>query len=417
MSYEKGFIRVIRPAVLVVGLLAIGGAAQAQEKATVVPDAQIEANVLKALAGAPQLADQNISTTTVYGTVTLSGTVRDEPTRVLAETLASRAVGVKKVVDELTLTGNTTEATSGQNTAGTGTNPNPDSDGSISPETGRQLADSYPPNQGANQNANGAAPQPGSSGNSVSYGPPYRRPYTRQPSSSAPLAYSQSEPPYGAQQAGQSVVMPSGAMIRVRINQGLDSNHAQPGTMFDGVVVNDVVADGAVAIPRGATVQGTVVDAQASGTLKGRGTLSLQLTQVILGGKVYPIVSDYWSRAGADKTGQTVGNAVGLGAVGAVIGAIAGGGPGAIIGAGVGGAAGVGASAASGRSLAFVPPEAILTFHLTQQVALTTVSQAEMDRLASGVSIGAQHLQRRPPPPPYYYGPTYYRPYYYPYPY
>ena len=46
-----------------------------------VPDAQVEANVLKALAGAPQLADQPITTTTVYGVVTFSGQVRDEPTR------------------------------------------------------------------------------------------------------------------------------------------------------------------------------------------------------------------------------------------------------------------------------------------------------------------------------------------------
>jgi hypothetical protein len=63
-----------------------------------------------------------------------------------------------------------------------------------------------------------------------------------------------------------------------------------------------------------------------------------------------------------------------------------------------------------------VPSEGILAFHLAQPVELTTVSQAELNRLGSGVPIGAsQQMRRRPPPPPYYYGPGYYRPYPYPY--
>jgi hypothetical protein len=160
-------------------------------------------------------------------------------------------------------------------------------------------------------------------------------------------------------------------------------------------------------------VQGRVVDTRNAGALKGKGELALQLTQVTLGGQTYPVVSDAWTHQGADKTGQTVGNAVGLGAVGAMIGAVAAGGPGALLGAGLGGAAGVGASAASGRGEAIVPAEAILTFHLTQQLPLMTVSQAEMNRLASGVQGGMQ-MRRRfsppPPPPPYYSN----RPYNYP---
>ena len=67
------------------------------------PDAQVEANVLKALAAAPDLANQPMTTTTVYGVVTLSGTVESEALRVEAETLASTSRGVKKVVDEMTL--------------------------------------------------------------------------------------------------------------------------------------------------------------------------------------------------------------------------------------------------------------------------------------------------------------------------
>ena len=76
------------------------------------PDAQIESNVLRALASAPELSSQNIQTSTVYGTVTFTGNVQDEAMRTKAENLAARAQGVQKVVDELVL-GDTPPAPAG----------------------------------------------------------------------------------------------------------------------------------------------------------------------------------------------------------------------------------------------------------------------------------------------------------------
>jgi hypothetical protein len=176
------------------------------------------------------------------------------------------------------------------------------------------------------------------------------------------------------------------------------------------------VADGAVAIPRGAAVQGAVVDAKRSGAISGRGEISLQLTQVTLGGKSYPIVSDLWAHNGADKTIQSVNNTAVGGVIGALVGAAAGGGQGAAIGAGVGGVLGLGSSATSHTGQVFIPSEGMLTFHLAQPATLATVSQQEMDRLAQGVpNSGPQQLRRRYPYPQPYYGPLYYRPYPYPY--
>jgi hypothetical protein len=212
------------------------------------------------------------------------------------------------------------------------------------------------------------------------------------------------------QRAGKSVVIPSGAVIRVRINQALDSKHTAPGTIFDGVVLSDVIADASVAIPRGAAIQGKVVDVHKAGDYKGKGTISLQLTQLTFGGTTYPLVTNEWTQYGADKTGQTVNNTIGLGAIGAMIGAIAGGGAGAAVGAGVGTVAGLGVSSASGRGEAALPAEAILPFRLAQPATLTTVSQAELNRLSNNVPpLGNQpQLHQRydaPAPPPYYYRP------------
>ena len=85
------------------GLAVLAQSNSGQDNSTTLPDAQIESNVLRALASAPELASQNIQTSTVYGTVTLTGNVHDEAMRTTAENLAARAQGVKKVVDELVL--------------------------------------------------------------------------------------------------------------------------------------------------------------------------------------------------------------------------------------------------------------------------------------------------------------------------
>ncbi len=406
---------------LVVGMLLVGRSGVAQTKPATVSDAQIEANVLKALASQPQLADQAISTTTVYGTVTISGSVRDEASRDMAEERVSKTAGVQKVVDELTIGGNASAVAGnvepqGQDSAEMGTNPNLQSDGTMAtssappasaPEQRQDPGAAYPPQESGNQQS--AQPAP--------YGP-YRRPYAPAPSYGPPQASVPAQPLI-AQRGGDAVIVPAGSVLRVRINQGMDSRKTAPGTVFDGVVLDNVVIGGAVAIPRGAAVQGVVSDVHNAGQFKGQGGLSLQLTQVTLGERAYPLVSDYWSHAGANKTGSTVGNTIGLSAVGATIGAIAGGGVGAAVGAGLGGIAGLGVSSASRQGDAMIPAEAIVSFRLTQPTELTTVSQAELNRLGAGLPAPGQgpQMQRRYPPPPPPPPPGYYYPQYRPYPY
>jgi hypothetical protein len=430
------FARSSAMAFVTAGLLLGSGTGFSQTKPATVPDAQVEANVLKALAGAPELADQSITSTTVYGTVTLNGTVRDEPLRDLAEHLVANTAGVQKVVDQLTI-----GAPAANSDAQTGTNPNLQSDGTMAPPQGQNppvqnpgavqngvppqqgqypppygappQGGQYPPQQGQYPPPYGAPPQGGQypPQQAGQYPPPYNQQPYRQP---YPSQYPQYAPqPYVAQKGGDAVVVPNGSVLRVRINQGMSSKDTVAGATFDGVVLNNVFAGNSIAIPRGATFQGIVVDAHTAGQLKGKGELKLQLTNVTFGGRTYPVVTDFWWHQGVDKTGNTVGNTVGLASVGALIGAVAGGGVGAAVGAGVGGVAGLGVSSASHRGEASLPPEAIVTFHLTQPTDVTTVSQAELNRLGAGVPQPQMQRRYAPPPPPYpypYYGPGYYYP-------
>ncbi len=446
---------------------------------TTVPDAQIEAGVLKSLAAAPDLANQAITTTTVYGVVTLSGSVQTEALRTEAENLVARTSGVQKVVDELTLTTDpplppavasaaedppaehnlapSNRRTAQPDSAGAALTsrrirtrssptrppapamaPAPPSIASLTTDRTRLLLPTIrritlssrvilsritPSPAGCPAAAVSAAGQPQGYFRSNRY--PQQQPYPQQQGYPQQQPYGQSTPAagrllrsapaYAGQQAGEAVTVPAGALVRIRINQTLDSARAKPGDRFDGSRRSTMLLPAAaIAIPRGAAIQGTVVDAKKTGALAGRGELSLQLTAVTLGGISYPIVSDLWAHNGADKTVQSVDSTIVGGALGALVGAAAGGGTGAAIGAGVGGALGLGSSAASHSGQVFVPSEGLLTFHLAQPATVTTVSQAEMDRLAQGAGPagGQQRLQRRYPAP---YPPAYYRPYPYPY--
>lgn len=393
----------VSTALLAGGLVACACGALGQASSSV-PDAQVESNVLKALANAPDLAKQNIQSATVYGTVTLSGNVHNETMRKQAEDLVSHAQGVKKVIDELTLGDQPASTTSDESAQG---------------ETeGAEQQGASQSNQPVLQSDGTYAPEPDGTGVATSGDRTEGAPSSTQ-GNNAPLADRQNgarepmgpgsspvgeSPIPGGQRAGIPVTVPAGAMLRIRINRGLDSNHIQPGTVFDGTVLTDVVSDGAVAIPRGASVSGTVVNVKKAGVFKGQGELSLQLDNLTLGGTIYRLPTQMWATNGRDKAAGTVNNTVGLGAVGALFGAFVGGGAGAAVGAGLGAGAGLAGSAGSPRGQVIVPPESVLTFRIAAPVTVKTVSEREMQRLA--YSAGPQRPVG-PPPMVRYYSPYY----------
>ncbi len=176
-----------------------------------------------------------------------------------------------------------------------------------------------------------------------------------------------------------------------------------------------------IAIPRGAVLNGEVVESKNAGALAGSPKLELRLTALQLGGTTYPLDTEVWSSQGPSKTGYTATNAVGGAVVGALIGAVAGGGVGAGIGAVAGGASGTLISGATHGPRLDLPPEALLQFHLAEPVTVQPVPYNEAARLASTVPQEPV-LQRRPvyavaPYPGVYVARPYPYAYAYPYPY
>ena len=156
--------------------------------------------------------------------------------------------------------------------------------------------------------------------------------------------------------------LPAGTNLPVRISEHLNSEKANVGDSFHGSLTSAVVVRGKTLVPRGADVVGEVVHVERSGRLSRPGELHLALRTLRFGGRTYEVAAETFVIKGVSHTKGNVTKIGGGTALGAIIGALAGGGKGAAIGAGVGAAAGTGAAAATGKKPADVESEAVLTW-------------------------------------------------------
>jgi hypothetical protein len=411
-------------------LLAQEAAAPANAQRT---DGQIEMDVVQALDASQALKNDLITAATIQGQVTLSGTVASDADRQLAESIVKKVNGVAGVKDNLKV-GNPADD---QNAMGVPADdsgapagdqaenaPAPDQSQPAyappantpqqgnAPQSQPQYGNNYPQQQ---QPGYGRQPNYGQQQAGPGYPPPgYGQGYPPPPGS-ARQPYNRPTPSYTVPR-GPITVGP-GSVLQVRTNDWVDSKKAQPGTPIDFTVIRDVTVNGYLAIPRGATAHGVVTETKNAGALSGTPELALRLTSLDLGGRNYPLDSDEFKVKGPNKAAHTAGNAIGGALIGALIGGAAGGGGGAAIGAAAGGTVGTAASAAS-NPRAWIPAEALVTFHLNTPLTVDPVSQEEASRLAQGLYPGGPQLYRRgygyaAYPPGYYgYPPVYYRPYY-----
>ena len=370
-------------------------------------DGNIQSNVAYALTHDSTLQGQQITATTAQGQVTLSGTVQTNAQRQQAETLAANVSGVSGILNNIRVT-------------------DPNSPIPAAADTAQQqnTAQDQAPPPPQDQSVNAQAPAQAPSGQNPGYNVP-----PPPPDQAAPQTVPQtgSRPQYQPQQGGYPpqqgynqappppsgpVTVPAGTLVRARLSETLDTSHLQSGAYFQATAAADVYQGGVLAIPRGAVLTGQVVESKKGGELGGSATLRLNLTNINLEGRVYPIATDVWSNKGPNKAGYTAANTVGGAAIGALIGGIVGRGAGAAIGAGVGGAAGLATSAATNGPRLILPTETAVDFHLANPVTVQPVSWQEAQRLATASTPQQPRLIRRPmypypygypPPPPYGY--------------
>ncbi len=181
-------------------------------------------------------------------------------------------------------------------------------------------------------------------------------------------ALSQSSKPAAAAPVVRSVEVPTGAVLRVRLDQSISTETNQPGDKFTGTLAEPVMESGAAVLAKGTRFTGRVTGSKSSGRLTGQGYLSLVLESFQLDGNTYEVTTTSISRAtrGHKKRNTAlIGGGTGLGAI---VGAIAGGGKGAAIGAAAGAGAGTAGAAATGKQEAAFPAETLLQFTLKKPV-------------------------------------------------
>lgn len=389
-------------------------------------DSEIQSDVAYQVSTAQQLQGQAITAATIDGVVTLSGNVNDQASKDLAGSLAARVIGVRSVENNLTVgqqqapAGDPQQPQNQQAQGQQDQGPDP-ADQNMAPVPNDQQAP-------AGQQAPQAAPQdqnapPPPDPNAAPQGPPPAQPQQAPPPPSAATRYPypQGPPPsnYPApavqpsvQNNSGPVTIPQGTLLRARLSETLDTRKTKPGQFFEATAANDIYVGGVLAIPRGAVLQGEVVDVKnTQGELKGSSGFALKLNSVMLSGKTFTMATDNFTTKGPGKGAYTANNTIGGAALGAVIGAIAGRGTGAAIGAVAGGATGAAVSSATSGPQVIMPAESVVTFHLAQPATVQPVTYDEAQRLAASVP------PERPRPYPYARPrPVYYYGYPYPYP-
>ena len=177
-------------------------------------------------------------------------------------------------------------------------------------------------------------------------------------------------PSNGAGPGSLGLVIPVDTQVKIRMIDAVNSDTARLGQTFRASLDEPIFVNGQEAIPRGADVLTKLVEARQSGKIEGRTTLTLGLSTITVNGRPIDVTSTDVKSESSSRGARSAGVIGGTAALGAIIGAVAGGGKGAAIGAGSGAAVGTGAEVLTSGQKVRIPSESRLTFRLQSPMQL-----------------------------------------------
>jgi hypothetical protein len=167
-----------------------------------------------------------------------------------------------------------------------------------------------------------------------------------------------------------TISVPAGTELAIRINQRISVKTSRAGDHFNGEVVEPVLSNGNIIIPRGTPVSGRVDEAHRRGHFEGRSILELRLTSMTLSGYQYPLDTRDNVTTKRGKGRRSAGFIGGMTGAGMLIGGIASGGVGLAIGAAAGAGSGTALAGGTGNRDIDIPAESIVHFRLADPLVV-----------------------------------------------
>jgi len=156
----------------------------------------------------------------------------------------------------------------------------------------------------------------------------------------------------------------------VKMLDAVDSETSQPDQRFRGTLEANLMAGDVVVAPKGTTVFGRLLRAEAAAGGSG-GQLEFDLTDIVINGQTYSLAT-----SSNQAQGQGSGSQAGTGAsAGAAVGAISGGLGGAIRGAGAGAVAGHVSGGNTRGETVKLPAGTLVEFNLEHPVSLPVAAR------------------------------------------
>jgi hypothetical protein len=176
--------------------------------------------------------------------------------------------------------------------------------------------------------------------------------------------------PCSRAQGAKKVTVPAGTRILVRMVDSVDSSKQKAGFRFTAALEANLQAYDVTVARKGTKLYGVLAKASSSGKFKGSSELTLELTDIVINGTAYPLMTTDYEVKGKGEGGNTTKKVLGGAGLGALIGGIAGGGKGAGIGALAGAGAGTAVAATKKGEQVSVPSETLLEFRLEHPTEL-----------------------------------------------
>ena len=179
-------------------------------------------------------------------------------------------------------------------------------------------------------------------------------------SNTRPSASGRASAPASERSNDRPITVAAGTRLVVRLAEGVDSKEDAAGNRFTAVLQANLEVNGRVVAPKGSTVYGRLTSAKKGGRAFGKAELQLELTDIVIGDQLHPIITGEY-----ELTGQSQGTLKKT-AIGAALGALLDGGDGAKKGA----AAGLGLSLISKGKQVSLGEGTIIEFRLQQPLTM-----------------------------------------------